>query len=363
MSQVFNKMKIEVKREIVDIITAKQNDTNSRYLDVYLYDDGTPLDLTGQEVRIYMKKPDGKEIFNDGEITEPKNGRCQFLLSTEALKTYGVLEAEISIWENNTEIVTTQTFHIFVTESLRTSGSVESSNEYGALVVLFQNLYQALDLMTEMGQNFGQAGEVATGIPVSTFWQMLEELYTMNKNALTNSSVSEVLNRLGVNTDNNNTTIFGLLKNSGYGLEVLKNKILENRDYYISYGTNTTFFTSGKITGSEEVYTGNFTAQEDGDYRIDFSMTIKNNNNTNIFGSLRAKLSYVGQIINDNIFYSADNYDTTIPSGGSSTFSATAHCYMQKAIPIRFLLETTYGNTTVTLNSLTVKGNKVQNKM
>lgn len=74
---------------------------------------------------------------------------------------YGVLEAEISIWENNTEIVTTQTFHIFVTESLRTSGSVESSNEYGALVVLFQNLYQALDLMTEMVQNFGQAGEVA----------------------------------------------------------------------------------------------------------------------------------------------------------------------------------------------------------
>lgn len=192
---------------------------------------------------------------------------------------------------------------------------------------------------------------------------MLEELYTMNKNALTNSSVSEVLNRLGVNTDNNNTTIFGLLKNSGYGLEVLKNKILENRDYYISYGTNTTFFTSGQITGSEEVYTGNFIAQEDGDYRIDFSMTIKNNNNNNIFGSLRAKLSYVGQHINDNIFYSADNYDTTIPSGGSSTFSVTAHCYMQKAIPIRFLLETTYGNTTVTLNSLTVKGNKVQNKM
>lgn len=135
MSQVFNKMKIEVKREIVDIITAKQNDTNSRYLDVYLYDDGIPLDLTDQEVRIYMKKPDGKEIFNDGEITEPKNGRCQFLLSTEALGVYGVLEAEISIWENNTEIVTTQTFHIFVTESLRTSGSVESSNEYGALVI------------------------------------------------------------------------------------------------------------------------------------------------------------------------------------------------------------------------------------
>lgn len=80
MSQVFNKMKIEVKREIVDIITAKQNDTNSRYLDVYLYDDGTPLDLTGQEVRIYMKKPDGKEIFNDGEITEPKMDGVNFII-------------------------------------------------------------------------------------------------------------------------------------------------------------------------------------------------------------------------------------------------------------------------------------------
>ena len=357
-------MKIEVKREIVDIITAKQNDTNSRYLDVYLYDDGIPLDLTNQEVRIYMKKPDGKEIFNDGEITEPKNGRCQFLLSTEALKTYGVLEAEISIWENNTEIVTTQTFHIFVTESLRTSGSVESSNEYGALVVLFQNLYQALDLMTEMVQNFGQAGEVATGIPVSTFWQMLEELYTMNKNALTNSSVSEVLNRLGVNTDNNNTTIFGLLKNSGYGLEVLKNKILENRDYYISYGTNTTFFTSGQITGGREVYTGNFIAQEDGDYRVDFSVTIKNNSaNTELYGTINANLSYVGNNVSNNNFYHADNYDAIISPGGSRTFTVTTHCYMQKAIPVRFLISSNYNNAAITLNSLTVKGNKVQNKM
>ena len=78
MSQVFNKMKIEVKREIVDIITAKQNDTNSRYLDVYLYDDGTPLDLTGQEVRIYMKNRMGKKFLTMEKSQNPKMDGVNF---------------------------------------------------------------------------------------------------------------------------------------------------------------------------------------------------------------------------------------------------------------------------------------------
>ena len=207
MSQIYNKMRIDVKEEITDIITAKQDDSNSRFLDVYLYDGATPIDLTGEEVRIYMRKPDGTEIFNNGTITEAASGRCQFELTSQALGAVGVLKCEISIWQGNTEILTTQTFHVFVAESLRSNGSIESSNEYGALVVLFQNLYQSIDLMQDMVANFGTP---SGAVDAYTFWQMLEKLYEVNEDALANASVSEVLDRIGTSADEAGSgTLFG----------------------------------------------------------------------------------------------------------------------------------------------------------
>lgn len=225
MAVTFNKMRIDVNVRPEDIITAVQKDSDSRYLDVFLYNNGVPVDLTGHEVRIYMRKPEnGGEIFNDGEITEPENGRCQFLLTTAALEKTGHMQTQVSIWKDNREILSTQIFEIFVTESLRTTGSIEGSNEYGALVVLFQNLYQSIDLMTDMVQNFGKAGEVAAGIPAGTFWQMLEAVYAVNKDALENASVSEVLNRIGLTGDTGGSQTAGtVMAKENAILEVLKN--------------------------------------------------------------------------------------------------------------------------------------------
>lgn len=211
MAKTYNKLNIEINQKVTDIITAVQDDTNSRYLDVQLFDNGTPINLTGQEVRIFLKKPDGTNIWNDGEVTNATEGRCQFLLTTQTLAVCGVLETQISIWQNNEEILSTEVFKIFVTKSLRSSGSIESSNEYGSLVILFQNIYEALDLMTEMVQSFGTAGAVAQGIPATTFWQMLEAVYTVNAEALANASVSEVLNRMGLTNDSGATATTGTL--------------------------------------------------------------------------------------------------------------------------------------------------------
>lgn len=210
MAQTYNKMKIDIKEPVTDIITAKQNDSNSRFLDVYLYDGGVPIDLTGHEVRIYMLKADGTEIFNNGTITEAASGRCQFELTDQALGAYGKLLCEISIWYDNVQILTSQTFDIHVVKNLRTAGSIESSNEYGALVVLYQNLYESIDLMTTMVEQFGEPGEVADAASIETFWQMLEYLYDVNEAALKNASVSEVLNRIGTSADEAGSgTLFG----------------------------------------------------------------------------------------------------------------------------------------------------------
>lgn len=159
MAKTYNVMKINVKDEITDIIVAKQNDVDSHFLDVYFRDNGVPIDLTGHEVRIYGRKPDGTSFFNDGEITDAVNGRCQFPLTSQALAAIGKLEVELSIWENNDRILTTQTFIVFVTEKIRNDKAIESSNEFGALVILYQKLYDFIADVTELLNLVGQPAD------------------------------------------------------------------------------------------------------------------------------------------------------------------------------------------------------------
>ncbi|HBF66498.1 MAG TPA: hypothetical protein DDW34_13105, partial [Clostridium sp.] len=84
MSQVFNKLYLDVRLNNKNIFTeAVQGDTNSRFLDVYLSDNGTPINLTGHTVRIYGVKGDTTEFYNNGTITEAANGRCQFELTSQ----------------------------------------------------------------------------------------------------------------------------------------------------------------------------------------------------------------------------------------------------------------------------------------
>lgn len=218
MAKTYNRLEIDVNKKPTDIITAVQADSNSRYLDVSLFNNGVPLDLTGHEVKIFMAKPEESgEIWNDGVITNAKEGRCEFLMTTEALARMGHLQAQISIWKDNTEILSTQIFEINVTKTLLGNSSVESSNEYGTLVLLFQNLYEAHDLMTTMVQNIGLPAEVAAQYNLATMWQAWEFLVAYMKGdftdkvdeAIANSSVQGVLDKIGTSTDSEESTVFG----------------------------------------------------------------------------------------------------------------------------------------------------------
>ena len=107
MAKTYNRLELDVNKKFNGgIITEVQGDSNSRYLDVSLFNNGVPLDLTGHEVKIFMEKPEnGGEIWNDGVITDATAGRCEFLMTTEALSKVGHLQAQISVWKDNTEIL------------------------------------------------------------------------------------------------------------------------------------------------------------------------------------------------------------------------------------------------------------------
>lgn len=370
MAKTYNKLNIEINQKVTDIITAVQDDTNSRYLDVQLFDNGTPINLTGQEVRIFLKKPDGTNIWNDGEVTSATEGRCQFLLTTQTLAVCGVLETQISIWQNNEEILSTEIFKIFVTKSLRSSGSIESSNEYGSLVILFQNIYEALDLMTEMVQSFGTAGAVAQGIPVTTFWQMLEAVYSVNAEALANASVSEVLNRMGLTNDSGATATTGTLM--GKVNELINRPISlytvasDNKQKDIETVAQNYTATSGRNVG---YIIGLFYPEYDGTVKIKVNYKINS-----IESGASATNLYIGITYNSNsaneFYFTTDGIIKYYPKGtsyndggirGSSksttgSFVTDLIISVREGIPINILVWGTNANGTtkysVTINSV-----------
>lgn len=177
MAVTLNRLNIEINKDVQDIITAVQGDTKSRFLDVNLFSNGTPINLTDHVARIYMVKPDDTEIFNVGEIKDAVNGRVQFELTSQALAVAGVLKTQIIIFNaQEEEILSTNKFNIFVTKSLISNNSIESSNEYGALVLLFQKLYEAIQGIKDINDKIGVPGSKGQEHSIDTLFKELEYL-------------------------------------------------------------------------------------------------------------------------------------------------------------------------------------------
>ncbi len=149
MATTYNKMLIDVNKPIVDKITTVEDDT-ARVLDVEFFSNGVAINLTGQTVRMYAVKPDGKDVFNNGVIRDAESGRVEFELTDQLLAVAGYIAVQFTIFEEERKILSTQIFKIFNTPKLRSDNAIESSNEYGSLVLLFQNIYDTIELMKKV---------------------------------------------------------------------------------------------------------------------------------------------------------------------------------------------------------------------
>lgn len=98
MANVYNLLKLDVNNFIENIVVkAVQNDSDTRYLDCIMLNASIPIDLTNHTARIYMKKNDGTEIYNDGVITDAESGRVQFLMTTQMLADIGKQETQVIV--------------------------------------------------------------------------------------------------------------------------------------------------------------------------------------------------------------------------------------------------------------------------
>lgn len=124
---------IDIKRNIYEQITLKQEDTKSRYLSITLTDDNLPLNLTSHTVKVFILKPDNTKVFNNVNILDATQGKIEIELTTQALALPGEIKIELAIYGVDTSILSTKIFSVNVEKTLRDDTAIESSNEFSAL--------------------------------------------------------------------------------------------------------------------------------------------------------------------------------------------------------------------------------------
>ena len=123
---------VNLHQPIYERLTAKQGDIASRYLLFHLLDGDKPFDLTGKSVRVYARKPDKTEIFNDLIINNETKGYCTLELTSQCLAEAGIVKMELYISQSG-KVLTSIPFDLEVISCINTINAIVSTNEFSAL--------------------------------------------------------------------------------------------------------------------------------------------------------------------------------------------------------------------------------------
>ena len=129
---------IDLEVNLISPITAKQGDT-ARYLSFELYNNGQVLDLTGKTVKIFAKKPDNTEVFNDCTIEDNK---VIVALTSQLLAVEGIAKCELMLLDENKNYITSKVFDLKIERAVNSNTAIKSTNDYGILISLMSDLEQ-----------------------------------------------------------------------------------------------------------------------------------------------------------------------------------------------------------------------------
>lgn len=109
---------------------------------IYLTDQGQAMDLTGQQVRLFVRKPDKKLVVQDTDITitDAKGGAIKVDVHNSIFEAVGVGVCEIDVWGTDGEVASGN-FLINIDEQIGSNEAVESHVD----VNLFRQLTEYID--------------------------------------------------------------------------------------------------------------------------------------------------------------------------------------------------------------------------
>lgn len=208
------------------LINAKQYDGNSRYITVTCYDQGKIFNLSSAKHTAYVryKKPDGHIVFNFCTITT--SGQVGVELTEQMLSTSGICDVDLVIIHkgnavvnidtgeivtiDDSAIISTMVFRIYVYESAVDNSLIESFDEYNGLN----------DLLTRAEANYQQV------INASEIWALNSQSWAIGGTG--------VEGRAGVE-DTDNAKYYNKLSRSyaiGDADDIRSNEDIDNAKYY-----------------------------------------------------------------------------------------------------------------------------------
>jgi hypothetical protein len=117
-----------------------QGESAGRKLYYTITNEGTPIDLTGREVRLYVVKPDGMVAYTDCDIDDAEQGKVSFVVSSQMVAVSGLGSGEFHVIDADGTLLKTPKIGIVIQPSHDVDGAVESSNEYSVLVDLINSI-------------------------------------------------------------------------------------------------------------------------------------------------------------------------------------------------------------------------------
>ena len=158
---------VNLHQPIYEKLTAKQGDIASRHLLFHLLDGDKPFDLTDRSVRVYARKPDKTEIFNDLIINDRTKGYCTLELTSQCLASAGVVKMELYISESG-KVLTSIPFELEVIPCINTPNGVNSTNEFSALEAALGSLQDFDNLKREISEAIKRLDDLMTKINMTS---------------------------------------------------------------------------------------------------------------------------------------------------------------------------------------------------
>jgi hypothetical protein len=127
---------LDVEKELYTpsnlLFNVSRNDFESVELLFTITQDAAPLDLTGKNVELAIKKPSGLTVYQSIEITDAPDGNAAVMLSVQAYVEFGVHAAEVIV-RNESQIMVTCPFYFYSREAIMETEEIESVNDWSAL--------------------------------------------------------------------------------------------------------------------------------------------------------------------------------------------------------------------------------------
>ena len=135
-----------------------QEEADGRELRIYLYDNGSPLDLTGKTVSVYIQKPDNTMIYNSCEV---EGNQATVTLTLQMMAVSGLTklcELQIIDTDNHTLKVTLPPLRIIKSNY---DGAIESTDEFSRLAEALNEANNATGIASEAADKANEAAQSA----------------------------------------------------------------------------------------------------------------------------------------------------------------------------------------------------------